>query len=174
MYVLPSHRSIVDNIGKQQFLLENESGEGNNGNNHNHNKKIKSKSNNHSNQNQSHNKDSFKENITTTTTQHLFPPKSSFVSHFLTFSIITIYYLEKKTVKYDPPHIPSIYPLSTFIRSKLPITIHQENVLAGLVGLVGPEVVNDATVKRTSCEAKVCKRCSAEDQGDKLATTLGT
>lgn len=46
-------------------------------------------------------------------------------------------------------------------------------MLVGLVGVVGREVVNDATVKRRSCEAKVFKRCSAEDQGDKLATTLG-
>lgn len=46
-------------------------------------------------------------------------------------------------------------------------------MLVGLIGVVGLEVVNDATVKRRSCEAKVFKRCSAEDQGDKLATTLG-
>lgn len=46
-------------------------------------------------------------------------------------------------------------------------------MLVGLIGVVGLEVVNDATVKRRSCDAKVFKRCSAEDQGDKLATTLG-
>ena len=106
----PSHRSIVDNIGNQQFLLENPWGKLNNPN-HNHNKKIKKKEKQPQqpkSKPQQKTKTSFKKSTTTTIiyTPSL-PTKEFFVSHIITFSI----YHSKTIVKYISTTHPPIYPL---------------------------------------------------------------